>query len=481
MPAPEVWFAVPSANPENCRCNLPRWRERGYRIAILQNRTRAEIPADIVVWRDAYPGWAESINILCREAVPKDAPIVVSGGDDMLPDPNHTAQDLATEFLSRFPDTFGVMQPHGDEFLCARRYCGSPFLGRKWIDTMYGGRGPMCGQYHHNWADNELYWVARGLGALWERDDLSHFHDHFTREGRRAPDYWECVRNSDLSDAYLYFARAYADFPGHEPIGGARRYDRPELMAEIVLLAQNRVLAATRDNPFSRAVAQALDRCAAAGQSPVALYGTGYHTLNAVESLARPPVRIDCLIDDSPVNQGQTLWNFPIVSREEALRRGVRAVILSANSVEGRLWDNSECFLRAGIPVHRLYPAPKRERRERLETAIARATAQGIRRIALFGSAGEWEGLQGPEIERRITIVGALVGHHGGENATGRPPIPIERAAAAGIEGIVIASWCDEPKLFEQTAPLRRAGIRVFPMYWPGDVLAALERVFVPA
>ena len=66
----EVWFAIPSASVERCRLRLPAWRERGYRIAILQNEERGDIPADITRWSDRYPGWAESINILCRDIVP---------------------------------------------------------------------------------------------------------------------------------------------------------------------------------------------------------------------------------------------------------------------------------------------------------------------------------------------------------------------------------------------------------------------------
>src|SRR5262245_31422690 len=111
----EVWFAIPSASVDRCRAVLPKWRDMGYKIAVLQNRERGEIPADITVWYDYYPGWPGSINILARDIVPRSAPIIVSGGDDMLPDPNHTAEQIARQFLERFPDTFGVMQPHGDD------------------------------------------------------------------------------------------------------------------------------------------------------------------------------------------------------------------------------------------------------------------------------------------------------------------------------------------------------------------------------
>src|SRR5262249_54265870 len=104
------WFAIPSASPDKCRKVLPALRAMGYKIAVLQNQARADIPADLVVWSDTYPGWAESINILARQVVPRDCPVIVSGGDDMLPDPSQRAGELARQFLGRFPDTLGVMQ-----------------------------------------------------------------------------------------------------------------------------------------------------------------------------------------------------------------------------------------------------------------------------------------------------------------------------------------------------------------------------------
>lgn len=363
MPTHDVWFAIPSANPEKCRRVLPVWREMGYKTAVLQNFERGDIPADIAVWRDRYPGWPASSNILCREIVPKSCPIVVCGGDDMLPDPNYSAQDLAEQFLQRFPDTFGVMQPHGDEYLAARRYCGSPFLGRAWFDTMYAGTGGMCAGYHHNYADNELFWLARGMGVLWERPDLSHYHEHFTRTGAAQPAYWESVKNNDLQDCFLYVARAHAGFPGHEPAGpGADRRPRfapPGDRADMLVLAEQRMAYIALDNAFAAAISGGLRRCADLGLDPIALYGFGFHTRVGVAALCEPPVRIACIIDDNPMSHGRRPWNIPVVSRERALDMGVRAVVLSANSVEDRLWDNSAIFRDAGLPVMRLYgPEP---------------------------------------------------------------------------------------------------------------------------
>jgi hypothetical protein len=362
MPKPEVWFAIPSASPDKCRAVLPIWKKMGYRIAVLQGPNRADIPADICVWTDSYVGWAHSVNFLCKEVVPASCQIVVTGGDDMLPDPNHTADELAEQFLNRFPNTFGVMQPHGDEYLASRRYCGSPFLGRAWIDTMYAGAGPFFGNYFHNWADNELYWVARGLGALWERPDLSHFHDHFTRSGRTQPTYWKNIENRDLDDCLLYYSRAMTGFAGHEPLPTpattGRVLDSTQDRSERVVLAKQRMLGLAIHNPYASALAGALERCGAEGLSPVAIYGMGAHTRIGGAALCQPSVPIECIVDDNPTRHGTRAWNIPIVSAQSALSRGVKAVILSAVAVEDDLWAKAQIFRDAGVPVIRLY-APR--------------------------------------------------------------------------------------------------------------------------
>lgn len=364
MPKPEVWFAIPSASPEKCRKVLPVWRQMGYKTAILQNFEKGDIPADIVVWRDSYPGWPSSVNILSKEIVPASCPIIVTGGDDMLPDPNHSAEQLAEQFLERFPDTFGVMQPHGDEFLAAKRYAGSPFLGRAWCQTMYGGRGPMYPGYHHNYADNELFWLSKGMGVLWDRPDLTHFHDHFTRDGRPQPVYWNSVRQRDLPDCLLYYARVHERFPGHEPMHtpGTPRSERfgdvPVDTAEMLVLADHRLLRTAIDNPYAHALHRGLKNCADAGLDPVAIYGFGFHTQVGAAALAEPPVRIDCIIDDNTANHGRRPWSIPVVSLAEAAKRNIKAVVLSANSVEDRLYANCAPLIAKGIHVERLYTAP---------------------------------------------------------------------------------------------------------------------------
>ena len=280
----------------------------------------------------------------------------------MLPEPGLDAATLGAQFVERFPDLFGVMQPQGDAFLGARHYCGSPWLGRAWIERMYRGSGPMWPGYHHNWADNELFWVARGLGALWARADVAQRHEHFTRTGEDAPDYWrEHVSARDRADVELYIARAGAHFPGHEPVGGAPVYDPGVFERENRGIAEaywtTRYGAESGAGPCERRMRGALARCADEGVRRVALYGAGTHTRSVGGALMDPPVEVLCLIDDDRRAQGGRLWGFPIVSRDEALALRPDAVVLSSNTMEEELAERAGPFEAAGIRVVGLYAA----------------------------------------------------------------------------------------------------------------------------
>jgi hypothetical protein len=357
---PEVWFAIPSASPERCRRVLPRWREMGYKVAVLQNFERGEIPADIAVWSDTYPGWPGSINQLCASVVPPTAQIVVSGGDDMLPDPDHSAGELAEQFLARFPDGFGVMQPHGDDFLGARTFCGSPWLGRGWIERAYGGQGPMPAQYRHNWADNELYWVARCLGSLWERPDLSQRHEHFSRTGDAAPEYWtRNVAGKDRDDVQTFIARAWQHFPGCEPSDASRRFNADLFRAEYRNTAEaywiSRYGQQLVTSDAEARVRAAMMECRAQGRTIVGIFGAGTHTRALAALLMDPPVCVTCIIDENPALAGRSLWNYPIVTPAHAATLGLDAVILSSHTMEDALEAASQPLVAHGVPVIRLY------------------------------------------------------------------------------------------------------------------------------
>lgn len=219
---PEVWLAIPSANPDNCAAVLPEWRARGYRVALLQDKQRRfDALADIIVAPfDQYPGYGRSINYLIREVVPTHAPIIVTGGDDMYPDMAHTASEIARQFLARFPDTFGVMQPVGDAFGNTANICGSPWIGREFAKRAYAGLGPYCRDYFQLYEDQELHDVAQSLGVLWKRPDLCHFHRHWrrARPSADAPDYLARSLAKEERSRLLYELRRDRNFPGHEPL-----------------------------------------------------------------------------------------------------------------------------------------------------------------------------------------------------------------------------------------------------------------------
>ena len=102
-------------------------------------------------------------------------------------------------------------------------------------------------------------------------------------------------------------------------------------------------------------VAEAIRNCAEAGHDPIAIYGAGTHTHKCAHALAEPAAAIACIIDDNPDRHGSTLWGYPIVSLAEAIRRRVRAIILSSDAFEHQLWDKCADARAAGIEVVRIY------------------------------------------------------------------------------------------------------------------------------
>jgi hypothetical protein len=360
MARPEVWFVLPTASAANCAKTLPAWRERGYRVAALQDRSRFACDADVVVHAEAYPGWPGTVNRLFREVVPASCPVIVSGGDDMYPDPDRRAHELAEQFLDHFGGTFGVMQPHGDAFEETDQFCGSPWLGRSWMESMYGGSGGMCAAYTHHFADDELYWVARGMGALWSRRDVTQYHDHFRRRGEPAPEYWNrSVQASDARDTLMFIQRSRHGFPGYEPAGTHRALDPDVFRREYTGRAER--YWETFHAPVGEGVratervAGALERLAARGVGRVAIYGAGQHTRKAGAALCTPAVEVVAIIDDVRGEEGSSMWGIPVVGQRSALALGVEAVVLSSDAMEERLWEASAPMRSAGVEVVRLY------------------------------------------------------------------------------------------------------------------------------
>ena len=200
-----VWFCIPSARPpEQVLPVTQAWHERGYKVALW--RDTECLPLAMNGGMDfsmtgGYPGYAQAVNSLAAEVLKRDPACdwVVTGGDDTLPDPDHTAEGIAKQCSHHFefvtttdgntlptgnPATFGVMQPTGDRFAggCIDRIAGSPWLGREWCLRANGGSGPYWPEFTHMFGDECLKRTAEKLGVYWARPDLVHKHNHFQRE-----------------------------------------------------------------------------------------------------------------------------------------------------------------------------------------------------------------------------------------------------------------------------------------------------------
>jgi len=203
---------------------LPRWKHQGYRIALMLDEG-APVPFDDAdyVYTGTFRSWAIENNALCRYIYISDPEMtaVVTGGDDIYPAADKTADELESEFLDHFPLTFGIMQPVGDGFCGNGQAAVSPWMGREWIRRGYGGNGPLFEGYGHFCPDTELCAVARKLNIYWDRPDVSQYHAHWTRlpQDERKP--WAHLGHAQdfrIHDRDLFQSRKAAGFPGSEPL-----------------------------------------------------------------------------------------------------------------------------------------------------------------------------------------------------------------------------------------------------------------------
>ena len=243
-----IWLAIPSKRlPEEAEKCLKEWRERGYKIALWRDDD-LPIMLDKRFCAMKYPGYASALNQMCGVILYEDpqAEWIVAAGDDTLPDPNHSAEEIALECRYHFEDlnggnardeTFGVMQPTGDRWhegvggftnAPIDRVAGSPWIGREFARRMYGGAGPYWHEYTHCFVDEELQQVAEKLGVFWQRRDLIHKHMNWARGATdkevvnvdrmpaflaeaNSPEHWRKFKR-------IFTERKAAGFPGHEPI-----------------------------------------------------------------------------------------------------------------------------------------------------------------------------------------------------------------------------------------------------------------------
>lgn len=252
-----VWLTIPSARPAaEIAERIQRWQAQGYRIALWRNGPHVADPLPFLTNRDAlkaspdYAGWGASINTLIQEIMLYDpsAEWFVGGGDDTDPDATKTANEIARQCSDEFRErhieatgetfnihpTLGVMQPTGDRWGAEEpwakamfpdapayidRLCGSPWIGREFARRANRGAGPFWPEYKHMFADEELQEVAKRLGVLWQRPDLTHHHEHARRDGvSRTPDFATEIYSAPhwAASKALFESRKAAGFPGSE-------------------------------------------------------------------------------------------------------------------------------------------------------------------------------------------------------------------------------------------------------------------------
>lgn len=222
-----VWYVVPSIRPaaEAMRA-LRKWMERGYRVAVQRDPRVPELPVDLCVHR-AYSGYADAVNHLVAQVLQRDpsAEWIVTGGDDVYPDPEHDPAQIAAECTEHFQGTMGIMQPTGDRHLVEKdgscsseRACVSPWMGREWCQWCNGGVGPLNPAYFHCFVDGELREVALARLQLWERPDLSQYHAWWAREKKARPTHLNPKRIRWEKDKKIYEQRKAMGFPsGDKP------------------------------------------------------------------------------------------------------------------------------------------------------------------------------------------------------------------------------------------------------------------------
>ena len=98
------------------------------------------------------------------------------------------------------------------------RICGSPWIGREFALRINGGKGPWWPEYRHNWADEELQCVAKSLGVLWQRRDLTHYHDHARRNGGKWQEHQRWFDADYTRMKPLFDQRKRDGFPGSQPL-----------------------------------------------------------------------------------------------------------------------------------------------------------------------------------------------------------------------------------------------------------------------
>jgi len=222
MPSmPNVWFAIPSARPPEEAMNcLSAWQGMGYKVAVQRDEGAKLLQVDMCI-REPYEGYAKAVNRLAEILLSDDDwEWLVTGGDDVWPDSDHSPEEIAASCTEFFKGTLGVCQPTGDRFMTdehgrcgAERVCISPWIGREWVERAYEGKGPMWPGYIHAYVDEDLHNVALKHGKLWHRPDITQHHDWYGRKGEAKPEHLVRADAHFESGKKLFQQRRAAGFP----------------------------------------------------------------------------------------------------------------------------------------------------------------------------------------------------------------------------------------------------------------------------
>jgi hypothetical protein len=213
-----IYVLIPTVLKEHTSHIFGLWKAKGYKLGLFVDPGQ-DAACDLII-RSKYPGVWNAWNALAKAAVSCGADCVVLAGDDMEPDPNHTAQEIGQAYLQRFPHGEGIMQPCGDPQgiddsgrPAAARICGSPWMGKEWIKRAYQGNGPVDGRYWAFYADESLYHVAGNLDKLWMEPSLSHFHRHWSWHHLPRQPYHERNQTKWSADKRMFEESLTAGFP----------------------------------------------------------------------------------------------------------------------------------------------------------------------------------------------------------------------------------------------------------------------------
>ena len=217
-----VLVVYPSCNEERAKASREAWEKQGYGVMVGTDGRFGRYPGYFAgcnqliasCWRSTT---LSSTGHTWQWMEDESFEVFVCAADDIYPDPDQTADEILTKYKSQFPDLDGVMQPVGDDLGGTSEICGSPWIGRKFIENAYAGFGPYHPAYRQFYGDEELMCVAEKMGKLWMVKSVTQRHEHWLRPGIEKTEnqiynqrYWD-------HDAELFKRRKALGFPGALP------------------------------------------------------------------------------------------------------------------------------------------------------------------------------------------------------------------------------------------------------------------------